>query len=147
MKKRTKKKLAKFAKKTSLGLLKLIFVYPVKGLIWLSKQVFSSVKKAQEVRKEKQRDVKIVSKRPKIEANYDALQEVRSKGGELGSFESMLLSPKKYNWFDSWCQRDREKCHWYALIGKLFCKNPEKNICTRFQTRKSSCMDESYQRC
>ena len=81
MKKRSKKKLAKFGKWVGKGILKLVIVYPAKGLWKLTKWGFSKVRrsaqeKVKEVKTERKKRV-VDSKRPRIQAKYHSLTELR----------------------------------------------------------------------
>ena len=88
MKKRTKKKLWKFVKYVP----KIIFYYPFKGLWWLLK--FSGIKsqanKTMEITKKK----KIEKKKPKTQAKYHKLKELKHKKGKLTDFENKLYKNK-----------------------------------------------------
>ena len=87
MKKKTKKKLAKFGKKVGIGALKIIFVYPAKGL-------WKLIKKGAKKTKEKH-EKRVVSKiKPKIEAQYDGFKELKNHKGKLEMFTNKIHSNK-----------------------------------------------------
>jgi len=90
MKKRTKKKLAKFGKSTA----KVILVSPFKGLWWLTKKSYSGSKSVIIKTKTKVEEKKIANKKPKIQAKYDSLKELKLKKGQLPKFEEKLYNNK-----------------------------------------------------
>ena len=94
MKKRTKRKLKKLAGKSVKGLVKLVIVYPLKGIWWGIKESYKGIKKAVGKRKEEKKKKEREKERPKIKANYDALKEIRNKQGKLSSFEEKLYNHK-----------------------------------------------------
>tara|TARA_Y100000310_G_C20689639_1_gene821384 strand:+ start:3320 stop:4144 length:825 start_codon:yes stop_codon:yes gene_type:complete len=87
MKKKTKKKLAKFGKKVGKGVLKGIFVYPAKG-------AWSLIKKGAETTKEKHEKRVINKIKPVVEAQYDSFKEVKNHQGKLTTFTNKLHNNK-----------------------------------------------------
>ncbi|MBU0459229.1 MAG: hypothetical protein KKH52_04540 [Nanoarchaeota archaeon] len=87
MQKKTKKKLAKMGKKVGKGVLKLIFVYPAKG-------VWHLVKKGVKKTKEKKERIIVAKKKPQGEAKYDQFKELRNKKGKLTTFTNKLHANK-----------------------------------------------------
>ncbi|MBT3814573.1 hypothetical protein HOE37_04620 [Candidatus Woesearchaeota archaeon] len=90
MKKRTKKKLAKFGKKTA----KAVITAPFKGLWWLTKKSYSGGKSVIVKTKTKVEEKKVAKKKPKTQAKYDSLKELRLKKGKLPHFENKLYNNK-----------------------------------------------------
>jgi len=110
MKKRTKKKLARFAGKSALFLIKLVTVYPVRAVWYVSKLGYSEIREFQA----KRRQEKLISKesiqktdnlgvkntsqkvikidRPQIEPLHDPLTELKNKKGELSAFEKKIFT-------------------------------------------------------
>jgi len=88
MKQKTKKSLKKF----SLFLIKLIFYYPFKGLWWLLKKLASGIKWLFRKTKEKHQQKKADKVKPKIEAKYQPLTEIKTKSGKMGAFENKLFA-------------------------------------------------------
>jgi hypothetical protein len=87
MKKRTKKRILKGTSKVAKGLGKLLVIYPAKGLIWGGKKAYAKIKKI----KHKQ---EIQKSKPKGQAKYAGLKEIRNKQGSLQNFENKLFSQK-----------------------------------------------------
>ncbi len=94
MKKRTKKKLAKFGKKASLGILKLLILYPARGIWWLSKNSYSKIVEARKQGKKRSEQKQFQEKRPKNQARFSSLNEIKNKQGDFSSFENKLLKNK-----------------------------------------------------
>jgi hypothetical protein len=90
MKKRTKKRLAKIGKKTA----KTVITAPFKGLWWLTKKSYSGSKSLIIKTKTKVDEKKITKKKPKVQAEYDSLKELKLKKGKLPNFEEKLYSNK-----------------------------------------------------
>jgi hypothetical protein len=83
MKKRTKKKVGKFAKNSFAWLGRLIFVYPAKGIAWAVKKTYHNTKKRHE-------EKVIEQKRPSVTAKYTSLDEIKVQTGSIKSFEKYL---------------------------------------------------------
>jgi len=121
MKKRTKKKLARFAGKSVLFLLKLVSVYPIKGIWYVSKLGYSEIKDFKVKRKQAkllakeniptgktddnttitetknklEQEAKHIEKiRPHVEPQHNSLVELKNRQGQLASFENKLLTNK-----------------------------------------------------
>jgi len=104
MKKRTKKKLGKYAGGAVKGLVKLVVVYPLKGVWWGVRESYRGVRES--VKKSKKKGVsvegvasdevtrEVIEGKLKVDASYDSLKEVLNKQGELSGFEEKLYSHK-----------------------------------------------------
>lgn len=90
MKKQTKKKLARYAGKAALGMLKLVTVYPAKGLWYLGKKGYQGLQQAKAHRQQQ----KIEQDRPNLQPIYEALTEVKPKTGNFHAFEHKLFTNK-----------------------------------------------------
>jgi hypothetical protein len=94
MKKRTKKKLWKFIRKTLKSLLKLVFYYPFNGLWWLIKKIFvKSKEKVKEISKKRDTSKK-ENKRPKSKIKFGQFKELKNKKGKLVEFTNKLYKNK-----------------------------------------------------
>lgn len=121
MKKRTKTKLKKYSKKLIKALAKIIFVYPFKGIWFVTKHSYSAIKESVqegnrkrkekskikemnklrekartesqvEVKKENIKKTKTTTE--KLVPQYDPLTELKNKNGDLSSFETQLYNNK-----------------------------------------------------
>jgi hypothetical protein len=77
MKKRTKKKIVKFAKKSLKVLGKLLFAYPAQALGKMSQRVYTKIRE-----------------QPQTPSTYSQLTDLRSKNGTLSNFQNQLLKNK-----------------------------------------------------
>ena len=90
MKKSTKKKIKKAVSYSLKGILKLIIVYPAKGLWKLGKLIINKIKKSPDSSVGK----KTAKGKVKAEAGYEKLDVVKQIKGNLAPFEKKLYSSK-----------------------------------------------------
>ena len=92
MKKRSKKKLLGFVGKIFKLLLKLIFVYPAKGIYKLMLYFGKHIRLQYYLHRENKQKQHDESQRPKIIAKYSPLEEIRNKKGSFSAFEKKLMT-------------------------------------------------------
>lgn len=96
MKKKTKKKLNNFLKRTVKFTAKLIFVYPFKALWFVTKHSYHGIKEAFHKKGKENKEIKKSKKvsKIKIEPKYDQIKELKNLNGNFTNFESKLLGNK-----------------------------------------------------
>jgi hypothetical protein len=94
MKKRTKKKIKRYSWKIVKSIAKIIFYYPAKGVWYLMKKLFQKVKESLQKAEKIKAKKKISKNKPKVEAKYHELKEIKKKLGKISDFKRKLYTNK-----------------------------------------------------
>lgn len=103
MKKRTKHKLIQFTGKAIKGLFKLVLIYPLKGVWFLSKRLYYSIKESRTEKKEIRSDLEKnyldkdeepAKGKLTAEPQFDSLKEIKLLKGKFESFQDKIYNNK-----------------------------------------------------